>query len=618
MGDVPRRRQIDDAVSEMWRRQRYASALIADGEATGGGGIDFLARVWTRNFYDDLGFPLGPFAAEDSELSVWHWPWMDGEGDEILNEDDVIVIPESGWYLFVGTVLAGQARLGGDQESIDVGLYAEDYDWPGVAPRATVPVPEGEYAQLPLAGASLLEAGQKVLLLGNEGPGDFYHPSTADPLGGNGESGPGVVVGLATLAIARLSTGTSGEGGGSGGGSILITDGTATVDPLSALTVAGSGGIGVELVDDGEGAGTLTIDGSEVAGDGGIPASVLEETGDLIYASAASTAGRLAIGDDGDVLVAFEGAPIWVPMPSFIPQTLISAAGDLIVGTADDTAGILSPGADGEVLTIVSGVPAWDEAPSGGGSGIPETLIDAEGDLIYGSADDTAARLPIGSNGEVLSVSGGAPSWEALPEIPDALVVDDGSTEVDPVSRLNVSGAGGVEVDLTDDGSGEASLEVDGSALALPPGIIQPYGGSSAPTGYLLCDGSAVSRTTYADLFAAIGTAYGAGNGTTTFNLPNMKGRVPVGRDAAQSEFDTLGETGGAKTHTLTEAEMPEHNHTFQLPRTHDSGASGLNTVMLRSVIDSNSGNFTVSDAGSDDPHNNLQPYQVVNYLIKT
>lgn len=97
---------------------------------------------------------------------------------------------------------------------------------------------------------------------------------------------------------------------------------------------------------------------------------------------------------------------------------------------------------------------------------------------------------------------------------------------------------------------------------SIPAGSITAFGGSAAPSGWLMCNGSAVSRTTYADLFSAIGTTYGVGNGSTTFNLPNLNGRVPVGFDVTQSEFDFLGKTGGAKTHTLTVNEMPSHTHT--------------------------------------------------------
>jgi microcystin-dependent protein len=77
----------------------------------------------------------------------------------------------------------------------------------------------------------------------------------------------------------------------------------------------------------------------------------------------------------------------------------------------------------------------------------------------------------------------------------------------------------------------------------------------------LICDGSAVSRTTYPSLFAAIGIKYGPGDGSTTFNLPNLKGRTPVGKDTAQTEFAALAQNGGEKTHLLTAAEMPAHSH---------------------------------------------------------
>ena len=90
-----------------------------------------------------------------------------------------------------------------------------------------------------------------------------------------------------------------------------------------------------------------------------------------------------------------------------------------------------------------------------------------------------------------------------------------------------------------------------------PAGIVMPFAGSTAPQGYLLCDGSAVSRTDYADLFAAIGTTYGAGDESTTFNLPDLSGRVVLG----VSQSHALGTTGGEATHTLTEQELPAHTH---------------------------------------------------------
>lgn len=102
-----------------------------------------------------------------------------------------------------------------------------------------------------------------------------------------------------------------------------------------------------------------------------------------------------------------------------------------------------------------------------------------------------------------------------------------------------------------------------GSVTAVPTGGILDFGGTSAPTGFLLCDGSAVNRGTYAALFAVIGTAYGAGDGTTTFTLPDYRGRFALGK-AASGTGATLGESGGAIDHTHT---GPSHTHGVTVTR---------------------------------------------------
>lgn len=153
-----------------------------------------------------------------------------------------------------------------------------------------------------------------------------------------------------------------------------------------------------------------------------------------------------------------------------------------------------------------------------------------------------------------------------------------------------------------------------------PAGSISMYAGSTAPTGYLLCDGSAVSRTTYSALFTAIGTAYGAGDGSTTFNVPNLKGRVPVGYDSSQTEFNALGKTGGAKTHTLTVAQLPSHSHAIKSQSGNYPAADFTDEGFMRSWASNYTLNNTtnIADAGSGQAHNNLQPYIVFNYIIKT
>jgi microcystin-dependent protein len=156
------------------------------------------------------------------------------------------------------------------------------------------------------------------------------------------------------------------------------------------------------------------------------------------------------------------------------------------------------------------------------------------------------------------------------------------------------------------------------SSALVPTGAISLWATSTAPTGYRICNGDEISRSTFADLFAVIGTTYGAGNGSTTFNLPNLKGRVPVGFDSAQTEFDALGETGGAKTHTLTEAQMPAHSHGVANNTIFRSNQTGTGENRFSTTTPTNSQDYTFVSQGDDQPHNNLQPYITLNYIIKT
>ncbi|WP_376711061.1 phage tail protein [Pseudochrobactrum lubricantis] len=184
---------------------------------------------------------------------------------------------------------------------------------------------------------------------------------------------------------------------------------------------------------------------------------------------------------------------------------------------------------------------------------------------------------------------------------------------------------------------------------AMPTGAIMAFAGPAAPTGWLLCFGQAISRTTYSALFAVIGTTYGAGDGGTTFNLPDLRGRVVVGKDdmggaaanritSAGSGVDGkgLGANGGAETQTLTEAQMPAHSHSGE---TQDSG--GHDHEYPGPALSSSSGGirpsgsggdgflrtlwagvhkhlFTTEKRGSGQPHLNMQPSIILNYIIRT
>lgn len=192
------------------------------------------------------------------------------------------------------------------------------------------------------------------------------------------------------------------------------------------------------------------------------------------------------------------------------------------------------------------------------------------------------------------------------------------------------------------------------------------FAGNNVPDGYLLCDGQNVSRTLYSALFSTIGTTYGSGDGSQTFSLPNLSGRVPIQHNSADSDFNPLGKTAGAKTVTLVTAELPSHTHT-QLPHNHiqnqhnhtqdahnhsfniqfyptgwEAGGygtgyygsfrgramttnsySGLGTDARQPAIQNKTATnqnttATNNNEGGGQGHNNLQPYIVLKYIIKT
>ena len=156
------------------------------------------------------------------------------------------------------------------------------------------------------------------------------------------------------------------------------------------------------------------------------------------------------------------------------------------------------------------------------------------------------------------------------------------------------------------------------SGDTLPVGAIMPFGSDTIPDNWLLCNGQAVSRTTYQELFNTIGTTYGTGDGFTTFNLPNLQGKIPVGKNANDTDFDTLGETGGEKTHTLTVNEMPSHKHYMVGNFSGTEGNQHLPQFVYKAVDwASNDVDDIMQYTGGSQAHNNLQPYIVQNYIIK-
>lgn len=187
---------------------------------------------------------------------------------------------------------------------------------------------------------------------------------------------------------------------------------------------------------------------------------------------------------------------------------------------------------------------------------------------------------------------------------------------------------------------------------ASPVGVVVAYAGSSAPSGWLLCFGQAVSRASFPELFAVIGTTYGAGDGATTFNLPDCRDVAIVGRGnmggtakGLLSKFTStiLGAIFGVQEHTLTTGQLPKHQHgsgTLKAAnggghthpvRTGNGGGGAGNSVSRDGAASQNMTNSAIqvsgehehnitgstAEQGSDQPHPNVQPSLVMNYIIK-
>lgn len=189
-----------------------------------------------------------------------------------------------------------------------------------------------------------------------------------------------------------------------------------------------------------------------------------------------------------------------------------------------------------------------------------------------------------------------------------------GDESVDASVPLNADTLGGKDI----------SYFAQKSDIKPKAGFIYPLATPNVPDGFLLCDGKAYGRTEYVELFAAIGTYYGEGDGSTTFNVPNLQTRVPVG---AGNGYE-LGSVGGEAEHTLTVGEMPNHTHDVRV-KWHDDAAS-VNTAHANGVVVNvtndvaghlavdRSGGTGTYGAGGNQPHNNMQPYTVINYIIST
>jgi len=238
-------------------------------------------------------------------------------------------------------------------------------------------------------------------------------------------------------------------------------------------------------------------------------------------------------------------------------------------------------------------------------------LAEANSTYITGGTDTWTSQVPLESLYRAQHVNGLA---SAILQIEAAL----GSGSALPGSLSSLAA--------------RLAVQVGGDGIIIPVGAASLFFGASAPTGWLFCDGSAVSRTTYAALFTAIGTTYGTGNGTTTFNLPDLRGRIPMGAGTGARSGESgsgvisggsaltarsLGTWGGEETHLLTGDESGVQAHAHTVPTATDATGAGTTISNAYDSVPSGSVSTALQSADAVDPHNTVQPFLVVNVIVK-
>jgi microcystin-dependent protein len=256
---------------------------------------------------------------------------------------------------------------------------------------------------------------------------------------------------------------------------------------------------------------------------------------------------------------------------------------------------------------------------------------------LHAQATTLTGTLTVGINATVggdIAVTGAGSITGNLSTAGNLSITSNRTSTSTTTGALVLSGGAGIAGNLNVGGTittstlpiGTSNTAVATTAFvqnnSIPTGGLMMWPTASAPTGYLLCNGTAVSRTTYAALFAVIGTTFGVGDNSTTFNLPNYTNRVPVG---AGGLYATAA-TGGSKdaivvshTHTATVTD-PGHSHQTGSTTTdtgfnsaRSTGTSGVATSTATTGI-----TVGISTTGSSGTDANMPPYLAINYIIKT
>jgi microcystin-dependent protein len=283
------------------------------------------------------------------------------------------------------------------------------------------------------------------------------------------------------------------------------------------------------------------------------------------------------------------------------PQPPLASQAEVDAGTVTDKA--ISPATLKDAATVIHTLPDTSETVEGVIELATQTEVNTGTDAVRAITPATLKN----STSVIHTLPDTSETVEGVIELATQAEVNTGTDAVRAVTPATLKNSTSLDSRYYTESEIDTKL-ADSNVARCIGEVIMWAGGVTPPTGWLFCQGEAISRQTYYDLYVVIGTTFGVGDGATTFNLPNFNNRVPIGSGSSYSQ----GATGGEATHTLTVSEIPAHGHGLYKRSVYPlTGAGGA-------LIEAGTEAVTTQNTGGGSAHNNLPPYLGLKFLIYT